>query len=169
MRPSPSEHAPFYGGYVALVPEDDVLGALAQTPLADLAETLRPDALSHRYATGKWSAADVIRHVADTERIFSTRALRFARGDETPLPGFDQNTFAAAAHASGRDGRDLAEEFRTVRAATLSLLRSFSAEAWDRTGTASGHRMSVRAAAFVIVGHERHHLRILHERYLGGS
>ena len=111
-------------------------------------------------------SSGIVGHVADTERVFAYRALRFARADTTPLPGFDQDGFVAAAGFDRRSLADLAEEFAGVRKATLKLLGSFDEAALDRVGMASGHPMSVRAAAWVIAGHERHHVRVLRERYL---
>lgn len=167
-RPDATEFAPYYGTYVGKVPEGDLLSILetqrrdTQALLAGLSET---QAL-HRYAPGKWSVKEVIGHVADAERVFSYRALRFARGDRTPLPGFDENAYTPAGHFDARPLPDLAAELNAVRRATIPLFASFDAEVLARRGPASGHEISVRALAYVIAGHERHHLGILRERYL---
>lgn len=166
-RPAATEYAPNYGGYVSRVPEGDLIGLLetqrreTQSLLAGLTEA---QAL-HRYAPGKWSVKEVIGHVADSERVFCYRAMRFARGDQTPLPGFDENLYAPAGRFDARPLSDLAAELDAVRRATLALLRSFDVEALARRGTANGKEVSVRALAYIIAGHERHHLAILRERY----
>ncbi len=108
----------------------------------------------------------MVGHVADTERVMAYRALRIARGDTTPLPGFDENGYAAASGADRRTLADLAAELAHVRAATLDLLRPLDGEALERAGVASGTPVTVRALAWIIAGHETHHRRILRERYL---
>jgi len=167
-RPEPSEHLPYYEKYIRLVPGDDPLAALAsqagehQTTLRAVSEA---DSLT-RYAPGKWTLREVIGHVADAERVFAYRALRVARGDATPLPGFEQDDWMVNAHFDERPFRELLDEFATVRQASLMLLRPLSAEAWRRRGVASGGDISVRALAFIIAGHERHHMAIVREKYL---
>jgi len=122
------------------------------------------DALK-RYAPGKWSVKEVAGHLADTERIMAYRALRIARGDETPLPGFDENAYVPPAKFDARPLVDLIGDLFTVRAATVALFRTFDADAWRRRGTASGKPISVRALGYMIPGHERHHVEILKTRY----
>jgi len=167
-RPAPGEYAPYYGRYIDLVPGEDPLHALREgaEETRRLLEPLPESRGDARYAEGKWSVKEVLSHVADTERVFAYRALRFARRDETPLPGFDQDVWVAGLSTSGRTLRSFREELRAVRGASLALFGNLDAEAWDRTGTANDVRMSVRAAAFVIAGHEIHHRNILRERYL---
>lgn len=168
-RPDASEFAPFYGGYVAAVPEGDIVNILRssgdewQTVLATLPEA-RAD---HRYAEGKWSIRQLIGHVSDAERIFSYRALRIARADQTPLAPFDENAYAETAGSDRRMLSALAAELRVVREATVALFNSLPDDAWTRTGTASGKTVSVRALAYITAGHAQHHLKILRERYLG--
>lgn len=161
-RPDASEYAPFYAGYVEAVQTDDLLGALAAQPdeWDALLAGRDPD---HAYADGKWSVRELTQHVVDTERVFAYRALRWARGDETALPGFEQDAWIP--HDPGQSLGALAAEFRAVRAATLALARPLSETALSRGGTASGARMTVRAALWVIAGHTAHHARILRERY----
>ncbi|HEY9383371.1 MAG TPA: DinB family protein [Gemmatimonadales bacterium] len=167
-RPDATEYAPFYAGYVAGVPEGDVLDLLERA----LEETTRllgavPEARGDfAYAPGKWTLKEVVGHVVDAERVFSYRALRFARGDTTPLAAFDENAWAPNSGARARTLADLLGEYRAVRAATLALLHSLPAGADLRRGTASGREISVRALAWIIAGHERHHLRLIRERYL---
>ena len=166
-RPEPDEIPSHYVGYIKRVPELDpvIVGAeqieLTTTLLRGLSES---DAL-YRYARGKWSIKEVVGHLADVERIMAYRALRIARGDTTPLPGFDENSYVPIAKFDNRSLADLVGELRTTRAATLALLRTFDADAWRRRGTASGKPVSVRALAFMIPGHERHHVDILRTRY----
>ena len=169
--PDPSEYGAFYAGYVARVPTGDVRRTLE----AQLLDTLAPldefgeARADHRYAPGKWSVREVVGHLADTERIFAYRALRIARGDATPLSGFDENAYVAAANFARRPLAELAAELRVVRAATVALLGGLDDEALARRGTANGHPLTPRAAAYVAAGHERHHAAILRERYRVGA
>jgi hypothetical protein len=170
-RPEPDEIPSFYVGYIKRVPETDPVMVCA-SQIEETAALLRglseTDAM-YRYAPGKWSIKEVVGHLADTERIMSYRALRIARGDVTPLASFDENAYVPVANFDNRSLADLVGEWRTVRAATLALLRTFDAEAWQRRGTASGKPVSVRALGFMIPGHERHHVEILRTRYgVGG-
>ena len=165
--PAATEYAPYFERYVALVRGDDILGTLAEQ-----AEEVRrvlsrvPEARGGlRYAEGKWSIREVLGHCTDAERVFGYRALAFARGEKAPLPSFDENEYARTAGHDGVPLADLLEEFGTVRAGTLHLLRRFPAEAWLRVGVASGKPVSVRALAHIMAGHVAHHLAILHERY----
>lgn len=167
-RPAEGELPEFFARYVGRVPDGDI----ARTLEAQLAGTLAlvrdlsDDAALHRYAPGKWSIKEVLGHVADTERVFSYRLLRFARGDDTPLPGFDENDWVPAGRFDDRPLAEITDELRAVRAATVTLLRGLPADALDRVGTASGVPLSGRSIAWIIAGHELHHRHILAERYL---
>ena len=168
-RPGPSEYVPYYETYISKVPpKGDLLTVLedqrreTQQLLAGLSDT---KAL-HRYAPGKWSIKEVVGHLMDTERVFCYRALAFARGDANSLPGFDEKAWAPAGRFDARSLADLAAESDTVRRATIALFRGLDGEALARRGTANNYPISVRALAWVIAGHERHHLAILRERYL---
>jgi uncharacterized protein (TIGR03083 family) len=166
-RPESDEIPAHFVGYISKVTESDpvaVLAAQIDVTAALLRGLSDADALK-RYAPGKWSVKEVVGHLADTERIMAYRALRIARGDETPLPGFDENAYVPPAKFDVRPLADLVADFRAVRVATLGLLRSFDADAWRRRGTASGKPISVRALGYVIPGHERHHVEILKTRY----
>ena len=166
-RPGSDEYAPHYGPYVALVPSEDLLTVLtdqAQATQRLLAGVSEERAL-YRYAPGKWSVKEVVGHVSDAERIFAYRALRFARGDRTPLPGFDEEAYAPAGRFDARPLGDLAAELDSVRKATVALFSGLDAEALVRRGPANNNEVSVRALAYVIAGHERHHMAILRERY----
>lgn len=167
-RPASSEYAPFYETYVSAVPDGDLLRLLEDhaDELLGLLREFGEARGDERYTPDKWSVKEVVGHMADSERVFAYRALRFARADTTPLPGFEQNGYVEAAGFDRRTLADLAEEFADVRKATLKLFAGLGEEALARSGTANGHPMSVRAVAWVIAGHERHHARILRERYL---
>ncbi len=167
-RPAPDEYAPYYGTYISKVPDGDIVRTLA-TQRASTAAFLRgiPDAKAgHRYAPDKWSIREVAGHLGDCERIFSYRALRFARGDETALPGFDENAFVKHARLDDRPLASLIAELDAVRGATVAFFDGLFPEEWTRVGSANGKAMSVRALAWTIAGHELHHLGVLRERYL---
>ena len=166
-RPEADEIPAHYVGYIKLVPElDPVIVCAEQIELtATLLRGLSESDALYRYGRGKWSIKEVVGHLADVERIMAYRALRIARGDTTPLPSFDENAYVPIAKFDDRSLADLVGELRTARAATLALLRTFDAEAWRRRGTASGKPVSVRALAFMIPGHERHHVEVLRSRY----
>jgi uncharacterized damage-inducible protein DinB len=167
-RPDLSEHLPYYGKYIALVPPGDIFATLGQeleTTLS-LLRSLTPAQADHRYAPDKWSLKEVVGHLIDTERIFAYRAMRFARNDQTPLSGFDENAYVPAAKFGGRALDDLAAEFEHVRKANLFLFRGMDDDAWRRKGVANGAEVSVRALAWIIAGHEIHHREILRTRYL---
>jgi hypothetical protein len=167
VRPEPGEYAPFYETYVSKVQGGDVLSQLEsqrlQTAQLFAASTERDG--NFRYAPDKWTIKEVVGHLSDTERIFTYRALRIARGDQTPLQSFEQNDYVKNGNFAEQSLADLVAEFGLIRAATLALFRSFNAEAWARRGTASNNPVTVRALAFITAGHELHHREILKERY----
>lgn len=177
-RPAAHEHAPYYGTYVDAAARS--LAALEGAGLADLL-TLQPVALRalltgvtegqlrSGYAPGKWTLAESLVHVADAERVFAYRLLRVARGDTTPLPGFDQDPWVPMSRANERRLSDILTEIDVVRAASLSLIHSLSDEDFARTGTASGQPVSARALAWIIAGHFGHHLELTRERYLAAA
>ncbi len=168
---APDEYAPYYARYVSHVAGRDVSAILDSQPaeLRELIEPLTEEDGGARYEPGKWSVKEVLGHIADTERVMSYRLLRVARGDATPLPGFDQDPYVAAARSDTRTLASLLSELEAVRAATLTLARSLGEEAWARRGTASGQAVSARALAHIVAGHWAHHVQILRERYgLGG-
>jgi hypothetical protein len=166
-QPDASEYAPLHAGYVARVTEDDILGVLSAQPdeIGALARSLPEAKQSFRYAEGKWSVAEVLSHLIDGERVFGYRAFCFSRGEQAPLPSFDENAYVAAARAGDVSAVALAGEFRAVRESNLGFLRRLDASAWTRIGTASGKPVSVRALAWIMAGHPRHHLAVLRERY----
>jgi hypothetical protein len=162
------EAAEYYFTYINQVPDGDIC-VILQTQLDEtlaLLNAISEERSRHRYAPGKWTIKEVANHLNDTERVFTFRALWFARGFPDPLPSFDQNIAIAGVGAEVRPWRSHVEEFRAVRLATLPVFQSLSPEAWLRRGVASGHPVSVRALAYITAGHVAHHARILRERYL---
>jgi hypothetical protein len=167
QRPASGDYAPFYAGYVARVPAGDLV-ALLDTQIDEtvaLLAGLPGERAAHRYAPGKWSVREVAGHLADAERIMATRALRFARGDTTPLPGFEENAYVAAGDFEARPLSDLVDDLRTIRRATVALFRGLPDGAWARAGTANQARVTVLGLACIIAGHELHHREILQTRY----
>ncbi len=167
-RPDATEYAPFYSGYVNAVPEGDLIALLERQGdetlrlLGGITETKSQE----RYAPGKWTIREVAGHMIDAERVFTYRALTFARADPGPLPSFDENAWAGSSNAGSRTMRELGQEFSVLRASTLSLFRGFTEESFARSGIASKHAITVRALAYIVAGHERHHVKILRDRYL---
>jgi hypothetical protein len=166
-RPDPSEHAPYFSRYIDLVPEEDIVPALEKqgAETQQLIGSLDEERAAHRYAPDKWSIKGVIGHMADTERVFSYRLLAIARGDENSLPGMDEQVYAQNANFDAWSLRDLAESLVLVRRSNLLIMRNLSDEDWDRRGVANSNPISTLALAFTMLGHERHHLRVLRERY----
>jgi hypothetical protein len=162
-RPDITEHNPYYSRYIDRVPQGNILELLAQQPaeyrqlLADLSEAEATAAP----APGKWSVKQVLGHVCDTERVMAYRALRFARGDQQELPGFEQDDYAREADSNGRTVQELLSEFDSIRHATLALFSSLPAGAETRQGIASGSPVTVRALAYIIAGHAQHHYELL--------
>ncbi|MDP2061275.1 MAG: DinB family protein, partial [Flavobacteriaceae bacterium] len=132
----------------------------------DLIDSLSDEQLNFAYAENKWTIKEVIVHLIDAERIFSYRALRFARNDKTDLSGFEENDYVPFSEANKRSKGDLITEFKAVRNSTISLFQSFSDEMLLRVGTIGGNAMSVRALGFIILGHQKHHINVVNERYL---
>jgi hypothetical protein len=166
-RPSSSESAPFYHKYIQLLGDRPLLELLqnGQQQTEGLLSSGSDATWKHRYAAEKWSLAESFLHMIDTERIMSYRALRIARGDKTPLPGFDQDTYAPLSGAAERSGRSLLEEYATVRASSVSLFAGLKPESLLHMGEASGHPVSVRALGYIIAGHELHHLKLFRGKY----
>lgn len=165
-RPEPEEFFEYYGRYIGLT-GDDAMATLRASAAATprlLSGVTEPQAM-FRYAPGKWSVKQVLGHILDAERVFMYRALTFARADETPVPGFEEDDWMAASTFDRRTLNDIVEEYVAVRAATIALAGSFDEVALTRRGTASGRTMSTRAAIHCVAGHELHHVAILKERY----
>jgi len=167
-KPDSPEYAPYFEKYISLVPEGEIvmtLGLQIESTLS-LIRGLSAAQGDLRYAPGKWSVKEVIGHLIDAERIFAYRALRFARNDATPLPGFDENSFVADAGFGSRSLGDLAEEFEYTRKSNVCLFKNLDGDSSLRLGVASDNKLSVRAIAHIIAGHELHHVGILRSRYL---
>jgi uncharacterized damage-inducible protein DinB len=168
-KPGEGEYAPYAIRYIGLLPDDGLVLRHMEENLSatrELILSLPEEKLTHRYAEGKWTIKEILVHLSDDERIYAYRALRFARGDKTELPGFEQDDYAAHSGADGRGVEDILEEFATVRRATVSLFEGLDRGALLRVGVADGKVMSVRAAAYHIAGHELRHVNIIKERYL---
>ena len=167
-RPEANEAAEYYWGYINQTAGDDPVAILeAQVAeVQELASRFSEDASLYRYAEGKWSAREALSHVTDTERLFTFRALWFARGFTEAMPAFDQNTAVAGAEADRLSWTVHVEEYLRVRAATIALFRNMPDAAWAKVGVASGKPVSVRGLAFITAGHTAHHLRIFREKYL---
>jgi hypothetical protein len=166
--PDRSEAAPYYFTYIDQVPSGDIR-ALLEAQSGDTLARLRPiseEMSLVRYAPDKWSIREVLGHINDTERLFVSRAFWFARGFDTPLPSFDQNVAVSAAGAHDRSWSSLVDEFRSIRAGTLSFFQNLPDDAWTRRGIASDNPFTVRALAYIAVGHVTHHIRIVEQRYL---
>jgi hypothetical protein len=168
MRPEKSEYAEYYERYVSLVEETDIAAVLENqlNELRELLQTVTEEKSLFAYAEGKWSIRELIGHLSDGERIFAYRALRISRADQTPIEGFEQDGYIENSNFNGVSLADLIAELVHLRQANVVLFKSLSDEAWARTGRASDNTVSVRALAYIMAGHIRHHLKILNERYL---
>lgn len=167
-RPRADEHAEYFSRYISQVPDGDLVSMLREQAVetVTLLQDLTPAQANYAYAPGKWTIKQVIGHIIDGERVFVYRAMRFARCDSTELPGFDENAFVDNANFNERTLGDLLEELQVVRASTIQFAKNLDAEALTRRGSANGNGISVRALLYVVAGHERHHAKLLRERYL---
>jgi len=167
-RPLENEYASAFQGYVSHVNEDDIMPAMrSQIDALDvLLESVPPERETYRYAEHKWSIRELVGHLIDGERVFGYRALCIARGETQNLPGFDQNAYMPNAPYEHVELADLLSEFRLVRLSNIAMLRTLDEAAWMRMGTANGSPVSVRALVYIMVGHVRHHMGVLRERYL---
>ena len=171
-RPEDSEYAPYGKIYVERVEDSDLLRALT-SQINDTEAVLTPledtFAASYRYEPDKWTIKQIVGHMIDTERIFAYRILRVSRGDQTPLPAFEQNDYVTAEDFNSRSVSDLLDELKAVRQSTIRLVRRLNHDAWLRRGTVSGYSVTARGIAFMMAGHELHHKRIIREKYLKQS
>ena len=166
QRPSEEEYAGDVGEYIRLVPDGNIIDILLaqEKQMTELLASLTESHGEYRYAEGKWTLKEVVGHIADGERVMTYRLLRFARGDQTPLSGFDQELFMPP--FGSWTTAQLAKDYRAVRQSTITLLRGLPAEAWSRKGTANNASITVRALAYGIAGHEIHHMGVIRNRYL---
>jgi hypothetical protein len=166
-RPEKTEYAAYYETYVSLVEETDIISAMKNQSdeLSEIFSQISDEKGFYRYAEGKWSIKELLGHLIDGERVFAYRALRFARADKTELAGFDQDPYIENANFDAVNMQDLLEEMLSLRKANTLFFNNLNDEAWSRTGVASENEISVRALAYIMVGHIRHHVKILKERY----
>jgi hypothetical protein len=167
-RPLETEYPSDYGTYIAYVTEDEILPVLRSQidELDVLLDRVTPERETFRYAPDKWSIREIAGHLIDGERVFGYRALCIARGETQNLPGFDQNDYMLTAPHNQIELEDLLSEFRLVRQANIAMFRNLDEAAWTRSGTANNNPVSVRALAFGMAGHVRHHMKVLREKYL---
>ena len=167
-RPNETEYAPDFQGYVDQVSENDIMHVLRGEldELDVLLGGVSAEKETYAYADGKWTIREMIGHLIDGERVFGYRALCIARGEKQNLPGFDQNDYMLTAPYNHIELEDLLSELRLVRLSNIAMFRSLDEEAWNRVGTANGNEITVRALAFIMGGHVRHHMNVLKERYL---
>ncbi len=167
-RPEKNEYAAYYETYVSLVEETDIVAVLENqiAEMQNLFAEITEEKAAFAYAEGKWTIKNLVGHLSDGERIFAYRALRFARADETALPGFEQDGYIENANFDRVSLADLVEEFILLRRANLLFFKNLPVEAWTRGGAASDNFVSVRAIAYIMVGHVRHHINVLKTRYL---
>jgi hypothetical protein len=166
-RPKENEYPPFYAGYVARVPETEILEALREQPkeLKRVADAVASDKERFRYAPDKWSVRELFGHLVDAERFFGHRAFCVSRGDANPLPGFDENRYVLESSYDSRPLAELLKDFSLLREANSRHLENLDEAAFFREGVANGVKVTVRALAYVMTGHVRHHLAVLRERY----
>ena len=170
-RPQPAEYDPYYEKYVSLVPEENVVDVLAhqRKELSQMFHGVSDRVGNFAYAEGKWTVKEVLSHLIDGERIFAYRVFRIARGDETPIEGFEQDGYIENSHANRRSISELLDEFKLLRKANVMFFRNLEADDWTRIGIANNVEVSVRSLAWIMAGHIRHHAAILNERYFAKS
>lgn len=168
IKPSVGEYPSYFKSYIDQVPEGNLLEILISQIEETTAflSTLEESQWNYRYAPGKWTLKEMLGHISDTERIMSYRLLRISRGDQTPLSGYDEDEYVKGASFQNHSIVELLEEFKAVRHSTYTLIRGLNEDSWGRKGVANDREISVRAIAYIIAGHELHHVRIIKERYL---
>ena len=169
QKPHPDEYPAYASMYIDLLPDDGLVLQHMEENLAEVKElihSLPEEKLLYRYAPGKWTIKEILVHIIDDERIYSYRALRFARKDRTELPGFEQDDYTAESNANERSLESIFEEYEAVRKATIALFNGLDDEALLRRGKADGNEDTVRALAYHIAGHELHHIHFIRTNYL---
>jgi len=166
--PETNEYNPYFDAYIQRVKGKDVLAELARgvEEVNELVASLTEEQLTSAYAEGKWTIKEVLQHIMDSERIFCNRALRFARNDKSNLPGFEQDEYVPYSGANERNSMEMLREYNAIRQGTITLFKGFTEEMLSRVGVASDNEMSVRALAYIVAGHEKHHVNVINERYL---
>jgi len=167
-HPDLSRVPEFSHNYIARVKENDLMTAFVNgtSLFIEFLKKIPVEKRDYRYAEGKWTIKEVLQHVIDGERVFTYRALRFARKDETPLPGFDETLFAENSKADKRNWDELVEEFKAVRKSSELLFSSFDEEQLDASGIANNNSNYVLGIGYILVGHSLHHMKVIKERYL---
>ncbi|PKV51088.1 putative damage-inducible protein DinB [Aquimarina sp. MAR_2010_214] len=162
------EFNPYYGIYIAKAESPDIVKGLqsSQKEFVDFVQSIPEEKFTHAYAEGKWTVAEVLQHIIDTERIFAYRALCFARNDKTSIMGFEQDDYVPYSNANNYSKEELISDFVSARSNSISLFKSFTDEMLTRIGEASGSPMSARAAGYILEGHQKHHFEVIKERYL---
>ncbi len=168
MRPQQGDYNPYFDNYISLVKGENILTELESNSKItfEFLKSIPEEKGDYAYADGKWSVKQVIIHITDTERVFAYRTLTIARGDNTHLPGYDENIWADNCDSEKRSLDDVIEEFLSVRKSTVHLVKSFDEKIFSRKGTANNNPASVIALLYVIAGHELHHINVLRERYI---
>ena len=168
LPPPPNESFGYFDNYIQKAPHQDLMEGLKESSeeFLNFIDKISDSQLDFRYQPDKWNIREIVQHIIDCERVFSYRALTFARGDKTPLPGFEENDYARESNSSSRDITDLMIEFKAVRKATIELYKSFDESMIDARGIANNRELSVRAIGFIMIGHVLHHQEIIIERYL---
>lgn len=163
-----NEYNDYYSRYITTLGDTELIAGLKDNLRSTLSflESIPDNKLDYAYEEGKWTVKDVIQHTIDTERIFSYRALCFARNDNTELPGFEQDDYIKTANSNAKSKADLIKEYKAVRIASIELFKSFTDKALQHVGSASGSPMTARAAGFMLIGHEKHHYNVIREKYL---
>lgn len=168
MKPNPGDYASYFDQYISLLPDEDILKILDDqiNSSEKFLRTISEEQGNHSYAEGKWTVKEVIGHIIDVERIMAYRVLSFSRSEEQSLPGFEQDDYITNGNYNLRNVEDLTNEFKAVRNANLIMFKSFSDEMLKRGGIASDNKVTVLALIYIIAGHEKHHIKILKEKYL---
>jgi DinB superfamily len=167
-RPLPSDYAPFYETYVKLVKDDDLVKALQSSldEIHDNLELIPADKMDYAYAEGKWTIRELLQHMIDTERVFSYRAMAFARGEQQDLPGFDEKKYASTANVAARNVSEIKEELMILRRSVYFMYKGFTEQDILRSGIANNNPVTVNALGYIMIGHVRHHFAVMKERYL---
>ena len=168
MKPNPGDYAPYYERYISLLPDEDILKILEEQKISSekFLKTISEDQGNYSYAEGKWTIKEVIGHIIDVERVMAYRALCFSRGEKQNQPGFEQDDYIVNGNYNNRTLSDLISEFVAMRNANLFMVKSFSDEMLKQSGIASDNKVTVLALIYIIAGHERHHIKIIKEKYL---
>lgn len=167
-KPTDAEYPDFYSGYIALVPDGDVIKFLKKQKrmFTGLIDSIPEEQLLYRYAEGKWTIKQIVGHVIDTERIMAYRALVFSRGERQPIPGFNENEYVGRASFNQKDVQDLIQEFAKLRESNLALIQNLNGDMIERKGNANDFFFSVRAIVYIIAGHVEHHINVIKSKYL---